>query len=86
MLELRERQLPTLWGEPVSEVRVVDAVRTKNKQFVWSGLGPKPLNWYLELRLIPRSNFLQEKSPLPLNQGSRDAPCRGLYLLLVNWQ
>jgi hypothetical protein len=55
--ELRQRQLPTLRGEPVEPVRVVDAVRTKNKQFVWKGLGgPEPLNWYLELRMIPRSN------------------------------
>jgi len=63
MLELRKRQLAALRGDPVEAVRVVEAVRTKNKQFTWSGLGPpKPLNWYLELRLIPRSNFLQEKS------------------------
>lgn len=32
--------------------------QTMNKQFVWNVLGgPKPLNWYLELRMIPRSNF-----------------------------
>ena len=71
--ELRERQLPTLRGEPVPKVRVVDAKRTRNTQFVWKGLGgPEPLNWYLELRMIPRSNFLQEKSPLPLNQGTEE--------------
>jgi hypothetical protein len=79
--ELRERQLPTLRGQPVEPVRVVDAVRTRNKQFVWNGLGgPKPLNWYLELRMIPRSNFLQEKSPLPLNQGTEEWSWTGHYV------
>ena len=80
MWELRQRQLPTLRGEPLQPVRVVDAERTKNRQFGWSGLGPKPLNWYLELRLIPRSNFLQEKSPLPLNQGTEEWSWTGHYV------
>jgi transglutaminase-like putative cysteine protease len=81
MWELRQRQLPTLRGEPVPALRVVAAERTKNKQFVWNGLGgPKPLNWYLELRLIPRSNFLQEKSPLPLNQGTEEWSWTGHYV------
>jgi hypothetical protein len=79
--ELRQRQLPTLRGEPVEPVRVVAAERTRNKQFVWNGLGgPKPLNWYLELRMIPRSNFLQEKSPLPLNQGTDEWSWTGHYV------
>ena len=71
--ELRQRQLPTLRGDPIDPVRVIDAPRTRNKQFLWKGLGgPEPLNWYLELRMIPRSNFLQEQSPLPLNQGTEE--------------
>jgi hypothetical protein len=73
--------LPTLRGEPVHPVRVVAAERTKNKQFRWNGLGaPEPLNWYLELRMIPRSNFLQEKSPLPLNQGTEEWSWTGHYV------
>ncbi len=73
MWELRQRQLPTLRGEPIRPVRVVAADRTRNKQFGWKGVeGPDPSNWYLELRLIPRSNFLEEKSPLPLNQGTEE--------------
>jgi Transglutaminase-like superfamily len=81
MLELRQRQLATLRGEAVPQVRVVEAVRTKNKQFGWNGLGgPKPLNWYLELRLIPRSNFLQHKFPLPLNQGTEEWSWTGHYV------
>ena len=78
--ELRQRQLQTLHNEPTQPVRLVDAVRTKNKQFGWQGLGPKPQNWYLEMRLIPRSNFLQEKSPLPLNQGTAEWSWTGSYV------
>src|SRR4030095_624238 len=78
--ELRERQLPTLRGEAVQALRVVAAARTRNAQFGWKGLGPEPLNWYLELRMIPRSNFLQEKSPLPLNQGTEEWSWTGHYV------
>lgn len=79
--ELRQRQLPTLRGEPVQPVQVVDALRTRNKQFTWNGLAaPKPLNWYLELRMIPRSNFLEQKSPLPLNQGTDEWSWTGSYV------
>ena len=79
--ELRERQLPTLRGEPVKPVKVIAAERTRNKQFAWNGLAaPEPLNWYLELRMIPRSNFLQEKSPLPLNQGTEEWSWTGHYV------
>jgi len=79
--EMRQHQLPTLRGEPVEPVRVVAAERTKNKQFGWKGLaGPDPLNWYLELRMIPRSNFLQAKSPLPLNQGTDEWCWTGHYV------
>ncbi|MFO1501324.1 MAG: transglutaminase-like domain-containing protein [Verrucomicrobiota bacterium] len=79
--ELRQSQLPTLRGQPVPEVRVIDAPRTRNRQFVWKGLaGPEPLNWYLELRMIPRSNFVQEKSPLPLNQGTEEWAWTGHYV------
>ena len=79
--ELRQHQLPTLQGKPVQPVRVVAAERTRNKQFAWSGLAaPEPLNWYCELRLIPRSNFLQEKVPLPLNQGTDEWSWTGHYV------
>jgi hypothetical protein len=78
--ELRQRQLQLLRGEASPAVRLVDAARTRNKQFGWQGLGPKPQNWYLEMRLIPRSNFLQEKSPLPLNQGTAEWSWTGTYV------
>lgn len=79
--ELRQRQVQSLRGESFPAVRVIDAVRTRNKQFTWNGLGPpKPLNWYFELRLIPRSNFLEAKSPLPLNQGTEEWSWAGSYV------
>jgi len=79
--EMRQRQLPTLRGEPVKPVRVVASERTKNKQFPWKGMaGPDPSNWYLELRMIPRSNFLQAKSPLPLSQGTDEWAWTGHYV------
>jgi hypothetical protein len=81
MLELRERQLSLLAGKSTPAVRVIAAERTRNKQFLWNGLGgPEPLNWYSELRMIPRSNFLQEKSPLPLNQGTEEWCWTGHYV------
>lgn len=78
--ELRRRQLQTLANEATPPVRLIDAVRTRNKQFGWQGLGPKPQNWYLEMRLIPRSNFLEQKSPLPLNQGTAEWSWTGSYV------
>lgn len=78
--QLRQRQLQLLHGESAPAVRLVDAVRTRNKQFNWQGLFPKPLNWYLELRLIPRSNFLEEQTPLPLNQGTAEWSWTGNYV------
>jgi len=79
--EMRQHQLPTLRGEPVVPVRVVAAERTRNKQFPWKGIAaPDPSNWYLELRMIPRSNFLQAKSPLPLSQGTDEWSWTGHYV------
>jgi transglutaminase-like putative cysteine protease len=60
LLELRERQLR---GRPV---RVVVLAETK---VVWKGISDWPP--FIELRLIPRSNFLEQPAPLPLNQGMR---------------
>jgi transglutaminase-like putative cysteine protease len=80
MWELRQRQLQMLRREAAPAVRLVDAVRTRNKRFGWQGLWPKPQNWYLELRLIPRSNFLQEKAPLPLDQGTAEWSWTGNYV------
>ncbi len=64
--ELRQRQLPLLKGKPAAPIRVVHLLEGGKR---WNGLDGWPP--FLELRLIPRSNFLEQKSPLPLNQGMR---------------
>lgn len=64
--ELRERQLLTLSG---GATRLVRLVKLAESPYQWAGLDGWPA--FLELRLIPRSNFLERRSPLPLNQGMR---------------
>ena len=65
--ELRQRQLDHLAGKTpraTSCVRIIDQdVRTWNSFADWPPL--------VELRLVPRSNFLEQQVPLPLNQGMR---------------
>jgi hypothetical protein len=64
--ELRQRQLQALRGAAFRPVRVVSLADNRH---AWKGLTGWPP--FVELRLIPRSNFLEEKAPLPLNQGMR---------------
>ena len=64
--ELRERQLQVLRGEPSVAVQIVEV---GDQRFAWTGLTGWPA--FVELRMIPRSNFLEQASPLPLNQGMR---------------
>lgn len=65
--ELRQRQLDHLAGKSpraTSCVRIIEQdVRTWNSFADWPP--------FVELRLVPRSNFLQQRVPLPLNQGMR---------------
>jgi hypothetical protein len=63
---LRERQLPALAGKPFAPVRVVVPAGARK---TWTGLTDWPL--FLELRMIPRSDFLAHTEPLPLHQGMR---------------
>lgn len=62
--EVRRRQIRVLRGEAAEPIRIVKIEKTVHN---WDGL-TKDLG-FAELRLIPRSNFLEQKSPLPLNQG-----------------
>lgn len=64
--ELRQRQVKALRGNEFAPIRVVHLAEGGKR---WTGL----MDWppFLELRLIPRSNFLEQKAPLPLNQGMR---------------
>ncbi len=64
--ELRQRQLEILRGESTDPTRIVELQQGGKR---WSSLAEWPP--FLELRLIPRSNFLEKQSPLPLNQGMR---------------
>jgi hypothetical protein len=64
--ELRQRQLASWDGEAYAPVEVVYLQPASDR---WQGFdGWPPL---VELRLIPRSNFLERAAPLPLNQGMR---------------
>jgi hypothetical protein len=64
--ELRERQLAAIDKKQFDEVKLVTLAKTK---YEWTDLTGWPA--FTELRMIPRSNFLEQKSPLPLNQGMR---------------
>ena len=68
LLELRERQIAALTGKQSEETQT-QIHRLGPSKYDWTGL----TNWppFLELRLIPRSNFLDQAVPLPLNQGMR---------------
>ncbi|MGE0606860.1 MAG: hypothetical protein AB7O62_07020 [Pirellulales bacterium] len=66
LLELRQRQLAEFAGtrHPPVEVRPMAAGR-----YAWQSLKGWPA--FAEPRMIPRNNFLEAASPLPLNQGMR---------------
>lgn len=64
--ELRQRQLDAFNKKRFAAIKVVE-LRKNDKP--WTGLDVWPP--FGELRLIPRSNFLEAKAPLPLNQGMR---------------
>lgn len=72
LLELRERQISFLKGKntPLTIfTKLVPGTMT------WQSLKDWPP--FMELRMIPRSNFLQQTNPLPLNQGMHDWPWTG---------
>ena len=64
--ELRQAQLDAFEGKNISPPVLVKIAETR---YEWKGLEGFPA--FLELRLVPRSNFLSQDSPLPLNQGMR---------------
>jgi hypothetical protein len=73
--EIRQRQLRVLRGREAKATRIVHLVEWKmpptpdwlRGAFQWRGLDSDMS--FAELRLIPRSNFLEQKWPLPLNNG-----------------
>ncbi len=64
LFEVRRRQLRVLRGQEVEPTRIVHIV---DSVLQWRGLDVDMS--FAELRLIPRSNFLEQKWPLPLNNG-----------------
>jgi len=64
--ELRDRQLDAL--APIVPLPI-KLVKLADSKYEWTGLDAWPP--FLELRLIPRSNFLAQAAPLPLHQGMR---------------
>lgn len=62
--EVRQRQLKVLRGQKVEPTRIVHIV---DSVLQWRGLDVDMS--FAEMRLIPRSNFLEQKWPLPLNNG-----------------
>ncbi len=75
-LELRERQLDHLAGKTPAATRCVRLAEQNQRE--WNSFADKPA--FVELRLIPRSNFLEQKHPLPLNQGMRGWFWTGHYV------
>ncbi|MEZ0264076.1 MAG: hypothetical protein ACAI43_05065 [Phycisphaerae bacterium] len=67
LLELRDRQLAALAGKPYAPIRPVPLDDKPRDDWHKLDTGVP----FVELRLIPRSNFLAQPSPLPLNQGMR---------------
>lgn len=68
--ELRRRQLLALRDQAHAAVELVPINAASVKpRYEWKGLTGFPA--FVEMRLIPRSNFLAQPQPLPLNQGMR---------------
>lgn len=65
--ELRQAQLNVFEGK--KSATSPKLVRLAETGYEWKGLEGFPA--FLELRLVPRSNFLSQTAPLPLNQGMR---------------
>lgn len=63
--ELRERQLALFRGKSPPPVKAMQLANSEP----WAGLAGFPP--FFEMRMIPRTNFLEQKAPLPLNQGMR---------------
>lgn len=66
LLELHERQEALFHGRPSEPIRIVSLLKTR---YEWKGLESWPP--FVELRLVPRSDFLSQDRPVPLNQGMR---------------
>jgi len=75
LLELHNRQLAALQNREHRAVTIVHLLKRDDR---WTTLTKRIP--FIELRLIPRSNFLQQQFPLPLNQGMRGWFWTGHYV------
>ncbi|QDU96731.1 hypothetical protein [Lignipirellula cremea] len=66
LLELRDVQLQSLAGKPARKIKLVSLTETRHSWKDTLGIHP-----FFEVRMVPRSNFLSQASPVPLNQGMR---------------
>ena len=73
--EVRQRQVSLLRGGTAPATKIVVLAKTAHQ---WRNLTEDVS--FAELRLIPRSNFLEQKNPLPLNQGRRGWFWTGHYV------
>lgn len=73
--EMRNRQLAMRLERPSPDVEVVKITPTR---YEWKGL----LGWpaLVEMRIVPRNDFLSNAAPLPLNQGMRGWFWTGHYV------
>jgi hypothetical protein len=75
LYEVRQRQLHVLRGEQPEPMRIVHIV---DSVLQWRGLDVDMS--FAEMRLIPRSNFLEQKYPIPLNNGKGPWTWNGFYV------
>ena len=75
LYEVRQRQLRVLRGQQPKPMRIVQIVDSVLK---WRGLDVDMS--FAEMRLIPRSNFLEQKYPIPLNNGKGPWTWNGFYV------
>ncbi|QDU31530.1 hypothetical protein ETAA8_66890 [Anatilimnocola aggregata] len=66
LLELRARQVAHFQEKPY---RAAEVVVLAKSPYEWKGFGEFPA--FTELRMIPHTQFLDGKLPMPLNQGMR---------------
>lgn len=64
--ELQREQFQAFAGEKPRALKAITLAETRHK---WEGIESWPP--FVELRLVPRSDFLTNEAPLPLNQGMR---------------
>jgi hypothetical protein len=79
LMELHKRQIDLIQHKKPDSTTFITIIPGSKK---WESLTDWPP--FIELRLIPRSNFLEQAAPLPLNQGMQGWPWTGHELWVDN--